>query len=141
MDIMIAEAIQKTDKTLEERGLPEDSFFEVVFADGSWTSERYVNWSSISEEIRVEYFGGTKTVFVCKLPVKRIEVHHEGLVASLDVSEGCQVFQAVRSESIITDGKKENRILGRVIGLVKDGEVIEEQFINEIMNEVLGTRK
>lgn len=137
---MIAHGIKKTDKTLEERGLPGDSFFEVVFADGSWASERDVNWSSISAEMRVGYFGGTKTVYVCTLPVVRIEVSHGGMVAALDVPPGCQVYQAVRSETVIMGGKRENRVVGRVIGIVRDGEVVEEQFANEVENEVLGTR-
>lgn len=137
---MIADGVKNTDKTLEERGLPADSFFEVIFADGSWLSERDINWSSISAEIRVGYFGGTKTVYVCTLPVARIEVNHRDMLASLDVPPGCQVYQAVRSETVIMGGRKENRVVGRIIGIVRDGEVIEEQFANEVENEVLGTR-
>lgn len=138
---MISDTIKTAGKTLEERGIPDNSFFVVEFDDGSVVSERDINWSSISSQQRVQYFGGIKTVMICTLPVKRIVVSHGELLADLVVPEGCSVFQAIRSETVILDEKKTNRIIGRVVGLVKDGEVIEEQFLNEVEQTVVGRRK
>jgi len=138
---MIADNIPCTNKTLEERGLPADSFFEVEFDDGSSLTEKEINWSAIAEEMRVAYFGATKTVFVCKFPVSTLWVHHGDLRAHVDVPSGCQAYQAVRSQALILDGKRQTKILGRAVGIIKDGEVIEEQFINETEHEVFGTRK
>lgn len=138
---MISKGIQRTDKTLEERGLPPGSAFAAEFADGSAITEEEANWSSMSAEARVAYFGGTKTVFLATLPVARIVVRHAGLRASIDVPEGCAAYQAARSETTILDGRKRSRVIGRVIGIVRDGEVVEEQFINDVEHAVLGTRK
>ena len=140
MDTMMADNIEKTDKSLEERGLPADSFFDVVFEDGSTASERWMNWSQISDERRVEYFGMTKTVFVSRLPVKRIVIRHGDLETTVDVPAGCEAYQGVRSETMLLGGKKESRVLGRIVGIIKDGEVIEERFLNGIQHEVQGTR-
>ena len=138
---MIADNIQRTEKTLEERGLPADSFFEAEFDDGSVVTEKDVNWSSMSAEVRVGYFGETKTVFLCTLPVATLWVHHGDLRTHVNVLPGGQAYQQVRSEAVLLDGKKQIRVVGRVVGVVKDGEVIEEQFINDTEHEVFGTRK
>ena len=135
------DTIARTGKTLEERGLPADSFFEVWFRDGSHATEIEIAWSSISEERRVRYFEGTKTVFVSTRPVARIRMRHGDLVADCDVPEGCEAYQSVRSETILMNGKTEHRVVGRSIGIVKDGEVIEEQFLNGVEGGVFGTKK
>lgn len=136
----LANTIERTAKTLEERGLPADSFFEVFFTDGSTITEKEVNWSAMAQERRVAYFEGTKAVYVSTLPIAQISVYHGGLEAHIAVPEGCEAYQAVRSETVILDGRKHNRIVGRAVGIVKNGEVIEEQFINDIEHVVLGMR-
>lgn len=136
-----ADQIKRTDKSLEERGIPADSFFEAAFSDGSSVSEKESNWSDMSEERRVGYFGGTKTVMVCKFPVRCVLVRHGELLAFVDVPEGSEAYQAVRSETVILDGKKEHRILGRVVGVIRDGEVVEEKFLNGVENAVLGVKQ
>lgn len=136
----LADQIPRAEETLEQRGIPAGSFFEVAFVDGSVVTEKEVNWSDMAVIRRVRYFGGTKTVFVSKLHLACITVYHEGMEAHVDVPEGCEGYQAIRSEARLIDGRKEQRIIGRVVGIVKDGEVIEEQFINEVEHTVLGTR-
>ena len=138
---LLNDQIKKADKTLEERGLPSDSFFTVQFTDGSVASETDVSWSSFCEERRVRYFEGTKTVFVSRFPVKRIRMRHGELVADIDVPEGAEVYQSVRSETVLTDGKRVDKVLGRSIGIIVDGEVIEEQFLNGVESAVYGRRK
>lgn len=136
----LANTLVRTAKTLEERGLPPDSFFEVVFEDGSTITEKDVNWSELAEERKVSYFEGLKTVMASELPLTRITVRHAGLSASIAVPVGCETYQAVRSETVLMDGRKQHRVVGRVIGLIKDGQVMEEQFINGVEGVVVGTR-
>ncbi len=137
----ISDTIPRCGVTLEQRGLPAHSFFEAVFADESVITEKEANWSAMSHELRVAYFGDTKTVRACTEPLARLMVHHGGLVAELKVPEGCEGYQAVRSETVILNGRKTTRVIGRSVGIIKDGEVLEEQFINGIENAVMGTRK
>lgn len=136
-----AEKIERCNASLEQRGLPPHSFFEAVFADESSITEKEVNWSAMSREKRVAYFGGTKTVRACTERLARLMVHHGGLTAELAVPEGCEGYQAVRSETVILNGRKTTRVIGRSVGVIKDGEVLEEQFINGVENAVMGTRK
>lgn len=139
---MIADTIQKTNQTLEERGIPNNSYFEIIFPDASRISEHDVNWSSISQKKQCAYFGNKKLCHVCTLPVKRIEAWHDGLHSFIDVPEGCEVYQAVRGDTlIIPNYERTDRVIGRVIGIIKDNEVIEEHFLNGLMYSVEGLRK
>lgn len=134
--------IAKTSQTMEERGLPPDSYFEVTFADGSVANEKDTNWSSISEKVEVEYFGVRKTVHLCRFPVKYIEAWYEGLHASIEVPEGSRAYQSIRGETtIVPNVQRIDRTVGRFIGVVKDGEVVEEQFLDGVQFEVRGMKK
>jgi hypothetical protein len=134
--------IEKPNKTLQERGLPVGSHFEITLSDGSRIDEENISWATISDKTTVKYFGEYKVAHLCNLPVTRIEVWHEGLYASLDVPDGSRAYQSIRSDTLIIPGvKRSDRVIGRLIGLVKDGEVIEELFLNGIQYEVQGMKK
>lgn len=116
--------------------------FKLILADGSEVTDAQSSWSEISDMIRVRYFDNPKTVFVCNLSVKKICVTNGELSAEIDVPEGAQVYYAIRSETILFSSReKAEQVLGNVVGLVKDGEVIEERFLNSQQNEVVGVRK
>lgn len=138
---MISEKIQKHNHSLKSRGLHEDSFFTAHFTDGSSVTEHDTNWSDFSETKVCEYFGGKKTVLISKHPIKKLHVKHGSLEHFVDVPKDCDVYQAVRSESLfISEQERKDIVLGRVIGLVKDGKVIEEYFLNGMENRVLGMK-
>lgn len=119
-----------------------DSFFHVKLKGGDELHEKFSNWQDVSENKRVGYMGGTKTVFLCKHDIETIHVEHEGQKVDINVPAGHSVYQAVRSETLFTPGiGKTDRVIGRVVGLVKDGEIVEEYFINGIQRSVLGFRK
>jgi len=137
---MIADNIEKIQR---DSSFHEDTYFEVVFSDDSTVDERTVNWSAISEENTVTYMGALKLVMVCKFPVKTIRIVHDSLTTDVTVPEGCGVYQAFKSESLFNSkGEKIlDRINGRIVGLVKDGEVIEERFLDGRGNQVIGFKK
>jgi hypothetical protein len=139
---MISETIKKSERPIEERGVPKDSYFSIVFADESEISEKEISWSSICEQKEVNSLNGKKVVNISKHPVKLIKCYHEGMEAQIEVPEGCEAYQAIRSETVIIPSVQRNdRILGRVIGIVKDGEIIEEHFLNSVEFRVQGFRK
>lgn len=137
----LANTLTRTELTLEERGLPADSYFTITFRDGSSITEKEVQWSTICEMRKVGYFGGKKVVFVCTLPVARIEIHHDNIDASMDVPEGCEAYQAATSEALLINGGRRDRVLGRVIGIVKDGEILEERIADGQEHSVQGMKK
>lgn len=138
----IAEQIEVIQLSLEERGLPPESYWIADFEDGSQRNEKDTSWSQISDKETVEYFGGKKLVNLCRFPIRCISVTHAGMNAFIDVPDGARAYQSIRAETtLMPAGKRVNHILGRSIGIVKDGEVIEEKFINELSNEVTGLRK
>jgi hypothetical protein len=132
--------IPKTIRSLKERGLSDDSFFRLVFADGSECTEHDTNWSAISEQRMVTIGGVKKMAMVCTLPVTRIEANHAGLRSFIDVPEGGEVYQSVQSTTLIRDNKYVSQHLGRILGIIKDGQVIEEHFLDGILNEVRGAK-
>ena len=119
-----------------------DSFFEIKLEDGSYMSEKETKLSSISEIKKVKFLGKEKTVSACKFKLKSIKCFHEGMEAEIEIPYGCQAYQAIRSEAvIIKDIQRKDRILGRIIGVIKNDEVIEEKFINGIELKVQGFKK
>ena len=138
---MIADNIEKEIKSLEERGLPSDSFFTVFFRDGSNISEKECNWSAIASEVRVKYQDWNKTVIRCIYPVKKITINHGELYTEIEVPEDCEVYQAIRGQATILGNRNDRQILGRAVGLIKDGEVVEERFLNGSENITQGWRK
>lgn len=138
---MISNDILKTDKTLKERGIPEDSFFEVVFTDGSTVSEKDVSWRSFSHNQIADYLGREKMYFISNHQIKSIRITLGGMETEIEVPEGMEAYQYMRSERLVTNGVDQNSIVGRGIGIIKDGIVIEERFINSIEGCITGIRK
>jgi hypothetical protein len=112
------------------------SNFQIILIDGRVFTE---NWSDISIEKTVKYGKGTKIVFVCKFPAKQITINHEELTTNIDIPENCEVYQSIRGETLfLPDGTKKNKIAGRTVGLVKNGEIIEERFLDSSQNIISG---
>lgn len=131
----------KTIHSLKHRNIPENSFFTMHLHDNSIHSENDTNWSDTGEVRVCEYFGGHKTVCVSKLKVKKIHIKHGMLEKELEVPKDCEVYQAIRSQTTFyPSGEKKDRIVGRTVGLVKDGKVIEEYFLNDVENQIFGMK-
>jgi hypothetical protein len=134
--------MEKETQSLMERVGREDSHFVVYLQDGSVHSEADTNWSSMSTEMVCEYFGKKKTVMVCSSPVSKIKITHGDLITEIDIPEGCQVYQAMRSEVVFTPGQDIHKsISGRVVGIVRDGVIVEERFLDGNAGEVLGIKQ
>ncbi|MGH2639025.1 MAG: hypothetical protein ACRDF4_07070, partial [Rhabdochlamydiaceae bacterium] len=117
------------------------SYFHVHFTDGSDRKEHDLNWTDVAEQAVVEFFGQQKVVFLSMHPVKRLKVVHNDLTTELEVGEEEKAYQAVVGSAMIrTDGSTQNRILGRIIGRVKDGIVIEERFLDGRTGEITGIK-
>lgn len=140
---MISEQITIESKTLVERGIPQDSYFEIVFEDGSQRNESNTNWRDFSIEKDVKYGDRMKTVMVSRYNISKITMNHGSLQKIVDVSANCEVYQAIRSQSAFSMTGKglSSDILGRSLGLVQNDEVIEEYFLNGITNEIIGFKK
>lgn len=134
---MIADSIQKKEPLEPEL----ESYFEVLFIDGSRVSEREVAWSSFSECVEVSMLGQKKMAYLSLFPVKQICVFHGGMEAIVNVPEGGKAYQCMRSEMVTMPGVyQNNRIIGRVVGYVLDGVVREEQYIDALNGCVQGVR-
>lgn len=138
---MISDQIEKTDKTLEERGLPADSYFEVEFFDGSKVSEKNVNWSALCEKLEVAKGSYVQYCMASKFPIKNISIYLNGMKAEIfDIPESLKVYQFVRSERLLAKDINKYTLVGRGIGIIKNGSVVEERFINALENCVQGMR-
>ena len=137
----ISEQLQKEQRSLVERGVPHDSFFHVTFNDGSEAKEHDTNWSDFSEHVLVDFMGSQKVVSLSKHPVKKLIINHEGLQIDFDVNNGEEVYQAFVNQVMKrSDGIVEDKIIGRIIGKVKDGKVIEEKFVDGRTGEITGIK-
>jgi hypothetical protein len=97
------------------------------------------NWSDISTQKLVKYQDSNKIVYVCNLEVEKIKIKLKDLETEMVVPEGCDVYFAKKAQ--ISSLQKEETFVGLIAGLIKDGEVVEERFINNIAHEIMGFRK
>jgi hypothetical protein len=127
---MIADQIPKKEKELF---LP-DSFFRVVFTDDSSVSEHDVDWVDMSELRTI----GRYQVRVCVYPVKRIEISHAGL---LDVIEpgSDEIYQMVKARANLTPSGSSAKIIGRIVGRIRDGKIVEEHYLDAERSEIIKT--
>lgn len=138
----ISDNLKKENRTLKERGLHEKSFFHATFDDDSQAHEQNHSWSDFSELKKVSYQGGFKSVMLSKHKIKHIKIRHNDREVNLQVPQDHEVYQAIRSETMfIPDQAKQNKIVGRCVGFVKDGEVVQEIFINAHNDSILGWKK
>ena len=141
MEQTISEQIQKEILGTKERGIPQNSYFEVIFEDNSFTTEKEINWSSISEQVVVKFGERTKVVMLCNVPVKTAKCYAGDLQIEVtpDLTKGDKVYQAVISTSTFIPGRPTvNQHVGRLLGVVRDGQVIEEKYIDLRTNETHG---
>lgn len=135
------EKIRKENRCLAERGIPEHSHFEIKFKDDSLRNEQDTNWSEISTEKDVLYGKVLKTVRVCKYPVKSIKVCHGNHVIRVDIKDGEEIYQAIKSRVVFVPGRGEiTKMTGRIVGVVKDNKIIEEQCIDLLSDTIVGFR-
>ena len=113
--------------------------WEIILKDNSTISEEETRWIDISELKEVTYFGKKKSVYVCKFLVKKIKCYLDDFEAEIEVPDNCFVYQANRGETIIASNEeRKSRILGKLLGIIKNGEVVEEKYINLVENKVEG---
>ena len=138
---MIGDQITIETRTLEQRGLPTDSYFVVVFTDGSERTEHETNWSDMSEDQYVQFGDRKKVVQTCKFPVREITIHHGELETTVSAEDGEEVYQSFTSSATQqSDGSTSQQILGRKVGKVKDGRVTEEKFLDLSTDEITGIK-
>jgi hypothetical protein len=130
--------IKRTNISRKERGLPEHSYFKCELRNGKRHHEDDVSWNDISKEKQVQYGNIKKFVRTCN-HVKHLEVNHAGMKAEIDADKDEEIYQSVKAmTTFYPGGESKTDILGRILGKIKDGKVIEEIFINEKSGEVQG---
>jgi hypothetical protein len=131
----------KTKHTMAERGLDDDSYFTVKLKDGTEHHEHDVSWDDISDVQWVSCGGAKKQVNLCKHQLKRITVRHGQLATFIDVPKGCSVYQIVCARALFAVNRSvRHKVIGRKVGIVKDGVVVEEHFLDAENGTVRGLR-
>ena len=101
--------------------------------------EKTEDWRSFSEKTTVKHGDGYKTVHLAK-GLKKLSVTHLDSHIDLSVPEGCEAYHAIKSETtFVPGGTSRTRVLGKIVGIVKDREVIEEYFLDGL--NTVGYRK
>ena len=120
-------------------GYPKNSKVEITLRDG--TTMQDTAWSTISERKVVRYLDQNKTVYVCTLPIASVKIWLDDLSAEVEASEGDEVYIAIRSEMFAAQNVMTDTVVGKTVGVVRNGEIIEEKYINARESRVEGFRK
>ena len=109
--------------------LPDGGEFEITFSDGGIANEKDYSWNDIADYEVVDYMGQQRMVKLSKYPIKTIIIRYIDSETTLQIEDGDRVYTSIRS--IATHGMdttKNHKVLGRVVGIVRDGKIIEERF-------------
>jgi hypothetical protein len=127
----ISEKINKETRSLQARGMTEGSYFHCIFSDDSEVNESEYNWSDISEEMIISHMGKMKMVMLSTHPIKTLSAHYGDSSITINTQEGDRVYQAIKSTlSLSSDNQQIAKNVGRVIGLVRNGVMVEEQYLS-----------
>jgi len=136
------EDIEHVEKTREERRIPANSHFEVEFDGGEKRHEDDTSWNDFSDERKVKFLDDERIVPVSKFKVKKLTLVANGKTVVMVPKDDEEIYQMIHSRVIfVPGGKTENTSLGRVVGIVKGDEVIEEKYISLLTDEVVGFKK
>ena len=138
---MIKETLPIETKSLKERGIHDESYFHVVFSDGGEAKEHDTNWSDIAEETVIIHMGKKKMCNLSTKPIKTISIICKYLNTSIDLQEGERVYQSIKSSlKLDGSGNQTSKIIGRTVGIVKNGAMVEERFLSTETNQIFGIR-
>jgi hypothetical protein len=111
----------------------------VTHKNGKTFHSSKTRWTDHAEKIVASLNGQAKYVYASKDSVKKIHVKYKGMEHEIEVPEGHRVYQAILSETLVkNDVSDPPRVLGIIMGLVKDNEVVEEYFMDGMMNQMVG---
>ncbi len=119
-----------------------NSFYQLHHQNGTVQHEKDHGWKSISTEKVVDNNGRKVTVRVLNYKIEKIFVNHGSMQTEVEVPHDCEVYQMNKGMTTFTaNGGINNIDLGRVIGLIKNNEVIEERYLEALTNQISGWRK
>ena len=118
-----------------------NSYFVIELATGETINEIDYSFRSFSTEKLVLYRGSNKVVKLCDLPAVSMTMKHYNLEHTMEIPANCQVYQAIVSVSQLLGTETVTKIVGRIMGLVKDGEVIQELYLDGLLGEISGFKK
>ena len=117
------------------------NYFEITLPDDSVINERDCSWEELSSDVLIDFLGHQKVVQLAWYPFKKIVIHHGELETELYPNKDEKVYQGYKS---VVQRKKddtlEEHVVGRIVGLVRDGRVTEERFLNELSGIVEGVK-
>ena len=120
--------------------MKQDSYYKIILKDSRTITSEEMSWKANSDEVLVNYNNKKRLLYVSRLPILKIFAFHDGLHSELKVKEGEKVYQSMISETIVVNEHNTSKVLARVIGLVKDGKIIEEKILDGRTSQVIGFR-
>lgn len=102
--------------------------FHIQLVDGEKNSHDH-KWNDISELKTVKKDDIVMQAYVCN-HVKTLEVNHEGIIHKIVYNEDEQAYYAIRARVILSKDSSSPIIVGRILGKIKDGEVVEEYLLD-----------
>ena len=132
----------QVEKTQNDVEFYKDSHFELKLKDNSILHEESANWSDIAESVDVKHpVFGSKRVKALKLDAKEITIRHAGLELNLKIDSKSSVYQAIQCEILmLPNGKRLDSTIGRVVGIIRNGTIVEEYYLNEKTKEITGSK-
>lgn len=117
------------------------SYYIIGFKDGTFKTSKQVRWLEHARKIEAIRQGKKKFVYASSPDILSLEVCHDGMSKKIELAEGQSVFQSIVAEHIYSaNSEGQDKILGRIIGIVAEGEILEEYFLDGERNEVIGYR-
>lgn len=111
------------------------SFYEIKLDSGEELSETEYAWRDVSTESHPAYKDGFKTVYTLNFPAVSAKMIHRNLMVEMEVPKDCLVYQSMISRIVATKDMSNTVIIGRTLGLIKDGRIIKEYRLEDNLSE------
>ena len=121
--------------------IDKESYFILTLDTGETINENDYSFRDFSTEKLVIYRDTKKVVKLCNLPALSIKMKHHELEYEMKIPTDCQVYQSIRSISEVYDGITNSKIIGRFVGIVKDGVVVQELYLDGQLGQITGFKK
>lgn len=114
--------------------------YTIKLRDGKILNSDKVSWHDYSKMMEIETPKGRKTAFVSNPEVELLKIRINDLEKEVKVLEGKSVYYSIVAENVFSSINPESKtnILGVTIGIVENGRVVEEYFLDNSQGQVIG---
>jgi hypothetical protein len=111
---------------------------EITLQDGTTLTD--FDWDEISSDTLVNFMGTQRIVKLSWYPITKIKVTYDDLTTTLTPNKDERVYFGYKSIAQKVDNELKEHVIGCIVGIVRKGFIVEENFLSSVDNELHGLK-